>query len=381
MTKNEDTKNIDNDILENIEKSLKKKGVNIEDIQKDEDFDASLIEKAVPFQIQYDDEDIELVATTNEKELSKKKAKKVDISQINIVDKNELEKEKELKRAMFGNKAAFQIVAAQSGYMAKVLPLVHKDTVNLLYTNVDQYQYKKMVYQTVWEKIYETSVGKMDFNTWLQRTSAEDLETFMYGIYCATFQNEGTFSFSCTNCGETSDFVVNNRNLIKVADSKKMQSLIEDIAKNAIDEKTMEEFSIVGKTEAFELPDSKIIVEFRTPSLADILSILKNVPEETLARKQQNLIAASYTKRILIPAEKGGYIEITDKERLLKMLDGLTIDDSREMQNTILERVNENRITYSIKNIKCPHCGEVVKELPIVVEDILFSLIFERTQS
>ena len=45
-----------------------------------------------------------------------------------------MDKERDLRQALFNNKIAFQIVAAQSGYMAKVSPLVHKDLVNIYYT-------------------------------------------------------------------------------------------------------------------------------------------------------------------------------------------------------------------------------------------------------
>ena len=86
-----------------------------------------------------------------------------------------------------------------------------------------------------------------------------------------------------------------------------------------------------------------------------------------------------YLKRFLIPSKNlDGYNEQTDHQEILRIIDNLTINDANDLQEAISDRVDESRISYSIKNIKCPKCEKEVKETPISIEDILFTLIFEK---
>jgi hypothetical protein len=143
----------------------------------------------------------------------------------------------------------------------------------------------------------------------------------------------------------------------------------------------MKNYSLIGKNEAFELSDSGIIAELRTPSLYDSLELLKNVPEITIDRDPVGLTNMLYINQLYIKDKKDdGYVIITDRDALLKTIENLTIDDAAELEEAVSDRVDDNRITYSIKNATCPHCGKVIDSIPISVEDILFTLIFEKTQ-
>lgn len=318
----------------------------------------------------------------DKKEKVVKKAVPVDINDIKIIQKDDFQKEKDLKVALFGNKSAYQIISAQSGYTAQMLPLVHKDIVNLLNDNLGRYEYRKGVYQVVWEKILTTSVGRLSFEDWLKITSVEDLETFYYGIYCATFPNEGTFSFVCPKCGESSDYKINQNNLIRTTDKDKMKKLIDKVSKESVDLDSMKKISLIGKNESFKLTDSKIIVELRTPTLWDSLEILRTVPEKTIDRDTISITNMLYINRILIPSkeEEAEYIEEKSKAPILRTIDNLSVDDANELLNAVSDRVDDSRITYSIKEATCPKCGNIVKDIPLSLENILFTLIYEKTQ-
>jgi hypothetical protein len=310
-----------------------------------------------------------------------KKAKQIDLSKLTIVNKTEMDKERDLRQALFNNKAAFQIVAAQSGYMAKVAPLVHKDLVNILYGNLGRYEYKKTVYKTVFDKIFDISAGKFDFDSWLKNTTVEDMETFYYGVYSSTFPNEGNFRYTCSSCGKEHDYKVNHANLIKTTDREHMKKLIEEVSRNSISMEKMKEYSLIGKNQAIQLSESSLIIELRTPSLFDSLEILRTVPEKTIDKDAISITNMLYINKVLIPTkEKNGYIEETDKPAILRVIDNLPIDDANELQSSVFDRVDSNRITYSIKNIKCVECSHEEKDIPISIEDILFTVIFEKAQ-
>jgi hypothetical protein len=335
----------------------------------------------------YQPEDIPDKIMSNEYEAEEeivKEIKKVDPSKLKVINKNAIDKERDITRALYGGKSTFQVVAAQSGYMAKVLPLVHKDQVNLYYNNLSFYEYKKAVYRVIWEKIQDTSVGKLNWEEWLRSTAVEDLETLFYGIYSSTFPNEGSFRVSCPNpeCGEDHEYKVNHSNLIRTADKDKIRKLIDDVSKNSTTIEKMKEFSLIGKNEAVELGESKIVVEIRTPSLFDSLEILRTVPEKTINKDVLTITNLLYVDKMYIPTkdDKSVYVDESNRQTILKIIDSMPINDAKDLQVAVLERVENNRISYSIKNIKCPTCAHETKEVPISVEDVLFTLIFEKTQ-
>ena len=309
-----------------------------------------------------------------------KKAKRVNIDDLKIIDTTELDKERAIRNALYGNKSLFMIIAAQSGYAAKLVPLVHKDTVNILYSHLSRYEYKKALYKVIYEKIYDTGVGKMGFEEWLKSTSVEDVETFYYGLYCATFPNEGSFEITCPHCGDTNDLNVNHKNLFTTSDPDKMKDTMKTVS--AINTKeAMKEYSLIGKYEAFELSDSGIIAELRTPTLYDSLELLRTVPETIIDKDPIGLTNMLYINKLYAKEKNdAGYVSITNRETLLKIIDNLSIDDAAQLEDAVSDRVDSNRITYSIKNAKCPSCGKDIQNIPISIEDILFTLIFEKTQ-
>lgn len=369
----------------NEEKLNEKLGLTQSAVDKEIEF-ADSIEKEVKFDFAKHIEDTTPSAvpqtSTDIDEEPQRKAKKIDISKISIIPKNAIEKEQDLRNALYGDKSVFQIVAAQSGYMAKVTSLVNKDVVNLLFSNLSRYEYRKSVFKVIYDKIVAFSVGRMTFEEWLKQTSVEDIETFYYGIYCATFPNSGSFTFTCPKCGNEETLKINHNNLFKTADKEKMKKLINDVSRNCNNISEMKKYSLIDKTEGFQLTDSKIIMELRTPSLWDSLELLRTVPEQVIDRDTTSVTNMLYIKRFLIPTktESGiDYSEQTDSQELLRIIDNLTIDDANELQTAVSDRVDENRISYTIKNIVCPKCQNEIKETAISIEDILFTLIFEKT--
>ena len=374
---------------EDVNKLVKDKlGISQDETQA-EDL-SSLVEKEVDFDLikELEAEAQEKQETESKKETTKidnkrKPAKKVNIEKLNIVGSTELSKEGDLRAALYGNRAVFQVVAAQSGYMAKLSPLVNKDIFSLLYSNVSRYEYRRSVFKVVYDKIVAISSGKFSFEEWLKMTSVEDLETFYYGIYCSTFPNKGTFTFTCPVCGEETVIPVLHNSLVKTADRAHMRTLIKKVSENSRDRESMEELSLVGKTVAYQLSDTGIVVELRMPTLWDSLEVLRTVPEKLIDRDTDSVTNLLYVKRFLIPSkeQEGGYSEQTDRQQVLSIIDNLTIDDAAQLSDAISEKVDENRLSYSIKNITCsnPQCKHVVKDTPISIEDILFTQIYERT--
>jgi len=364
------------------EELTEKLGIEKQAVDKEFNLD-DIVEKEVEFDLdEHINETLEQKMEAEQPvEKPKKKAKKIDISKITIKDSNPIEREKDLINVLYGGKTVFQIVAAQSGYMAKMRSLVNKDYVSLLFSTETRYEYRRSVYKVIYDKIAMFSCGNMTFEEWLRNTTVEDLETFYFGIYCSTFPNEGSFTFTCPNpeCRHQETIKINHNSLIKTTDKAKMKKLINDVSKNATSIEAMKKYSLIGKNEHYQLEDSGIIAELRTPSLQDSLDILRTVPESVIDRDQNAVTNMLYVKKFLIPTPDGAaYTEQVEPQEILRIIDNLTIDDANMLEDAIADRVDENRITYSIKNIKCQKCQKEATDIPVTIEDILFTLIFEK---
>lgn len=269
------------------------------------------IESAIDFDFEKMYRDQEESMQKKEVKPEKRQIKKVDLSKLNIVSTNELEKEKILRNALFGQSSVYQVVAAQSGYLAKVRPLVNKDGLNILSSNLSRYEYRKLMFKVIYDKIVAFSCGPMSFEEWLKNTSIEDVETFYYGIYCVTFPKQGSFTYTCPQCKEEHTITIGNNTLVKTSDNEKMRNHIREVSKNANSREAMEKYSLIKTSDAYELSDSGIVAEIRTPTLWDFLEILRTVPEAVIDRNASSVTDMLYIKRFLIPTNDS-YAEQTD---------------------------------------------------------------------
>lgn len=299
----------------------------------------------------------------------------IDISEIKIVQKNAIEKNS-IMNSLYSSRREYQIIASQSGYQTTVSPLVNADVINLLNSSVTWYNYQKNLYKIVYDKIGELP-GNMTFEQWLQRTSVEDIETFFHGIFSITFPKDGDISVDCPMCDNTSDIKINPKQLVQVDDAGTFKARKNDIIKNVNTIQDVAEKSMIGKKSSFKLPDSGIIINVSTPSLYAHLLVIRTFPEEVLQKNEMTLSYLLYTDSVLIPTGDG-YFADNDRNNLLKLIDNLSLDDAQYFRKAIEKQTNTSKISYSIKNVKCPVCGHVTERIPISMQDILFTAISEK---
>jgi len=342
-----------------------------------------------------DDDDDEEELTEEEKEMIDRRiveesimpvtkkdnsAKQVDVNKIKFTTMNELDKSKLLSELLNkSNTSTVEIVAAQSGYTCKLSPLNNKDSFNILNSESGEFENNKMTYKTIYDKIVDFSCGKMSFKEWLQRTSLGDLETFYYGLYCATFLDEGSFKFTCpnSNCGHVTEQIVSNKSLRRVVDFDEMKELTDKISKESNSISAVEELSLVSKVDHIELPQSKMIFEIKLPSLFDLLEFYRTIDPKVLKKLDTNTINfVLCTSGILIPDKKGSYAPFNVQEDKLSIIQSLSITDSAELRHIIYDLFDKHRVSYAIKSVKCAKCGKEIKDIPLNFRSILFTLIY-----
>lgn len=313
---------------------------------------------------------------------TRREGKEVDIDKIKIDSANALERNRMLKNLLKGTTSTFEVTAGQSGYSCKLAPLTNKDSFNILNTSTSQYESLRMTYKTIYDKITSFSCGPMTFDAWLKATTVGDIETLYYGLYCATFLDEGTFRFTCTDpdCRHVTEQTIRNSSLIRVEDFDEMKELSKRISKESTSIEAMKELSLVNKSKHVELSKTRIIAELKIPTLYDLLELYRTLGDKEIDEYNNGDINSLLCIRgILFPSPDGSsYIPTNDKNEILMILNDINIIDAGQLRNSITTLLGKYHVSYKIKSVKCAKCGKETTNIPLDIRSILFTQIYEN---
>ena len=375
-TQNDAYKAVEEMLQKKKEENSLKKISEVEDLEKELESKISLTEQEITelelYESQEVSESIEVI--TDEEE-----AEEVDDMNINIVQTKALDRNRMLMNVLNLSTSTYEITLPQSGYSCKLSPLTNKDSFNILNTTSSEYENNRMTYKVIYSKIKEFSCGPMTFDEWLKNTSAGDLESFYYGLYCATFLDEGGFRFTCPEytCGHVTDHIIRNKSLKQVTNFDEMQKVINKITTESINIEAMKSLSLLDKTSRIKLKKTQIILELKMPSLADILTLYQVFDEKVLRKHNDaDINALLCINGFLIPDGHGNYVPDIDKHDLLSVLDNLPMQDAAALKKAITNLLEKYHVSYTIKSVKCAKCGKEIKNVPVNLRSILFTKIY-----
>lgn len=306
---------------------------------------------------------------------------KIDLNNIEFVEKSPMEKVDDIEFILNG-KPSFQVVANQSGYIAHMESIRLADINSITNSTMDMYASKQKLYKTIFSKINTTSIGKMDYKTWLRVTSFFDLPSLMYGIYNQTFPGDTTFEITCRHCQQPTDVIVNNETLIDVKDEETYAKLGE-IVNHAKKPEDLLKDSIVNKYTRSVLPEDKVLVDIQTPSLWNHLELLASVDKRQLEELDDVIGTMLFIKNLYVldisALQKGQvkYSEVTDKNQIVNILRNLEVNDAKALGDAIADRTEKYAIYYKIKDHNCSKCGNSVGDIPVDMETMLFTQILQ----
>lgn len=313
----------------------------------------------------------------------------IDLDYLNshTIDRDAVSQFKDIEAAVStGTSASVSVCCTQSGYNAKMAPLKYQEFFKMVNSEDSNYDSRKMVYKTIYDKIVETSIGdwKMTFEDWLKATSVYDMETLCYGIYCATYVNDGRYTFTCPHCKSEINITLDHNKIQHTADSANIQQLAEDIAKHSNSVDDLKKYSLVlKKHETLALPKSGIVFELRVPSLYDMLTVLKVFTDEEMEvfnseNRQFMLTIILSTASVFVKVQNDDrYSRITGLKDIYKVLNNLPIQDISVIRQKVISTLASNHVSYSIQDVKCtnPKCAKEIKFVPLDLEEILFAHI------
>jgi len=309
---------------------------------------------------------------------------KIDINSIKIKDmSNPLQLHKNIKQNV-KNKPVFQIVATHSGYLAHLSGITVPDMVAISASNLDGIAAKKNIYKIIHSHVENTSVGNISFKEWLEITGVEDYNTFLYGLYCATYPSDNEFKVTCGECEKQTPIVVNNSSLVTTHDSGIALEKVKNILGSCNSVSKLKELSLLNETTRIILPSSKTIIDIKSPSLNDQMELYAKINPQIL---NNSSYAASlhfflYTANVYIldlhELEHSGeisYNKVEEIESKLDIIHNLNKDDGVSLSKSIQKEILSHSVNYAIKNVKCTKCESVIKKIDLDMERLLFTQI------
>lgn len=311
-------------------------------------------------------------------------AKKIKLSDLKISSvKTEDEKTQNILD-LISSKPRAAFIATQSGYSGTIEPLTMRDFVTIYNSNLDSVEGKKMLISTIYKKIKETNCTpgkKMNFEMWKEKTSIGDLQSFYYALYCATFPDQGSFVYECPKCGEVVKSKILNDSLITSSDNDYIKQVRELIKTKCNSIETMDEYSLMNpkNNDLFECPSGDVVFELTTPSIKTFLGIHEIIDAKTLSTIGVDLLnEILHINRMFLKNKDGEFVEYQDKTSILALLSSISNDDQFVIREEVYKRMEEQYVYYSIKNPKCTNCNHKMNEIRLNMENLLFTLIFEK---
>ena len=279
----------------------------------------------------------------------------------------------------------FQVLALHTGFSTELTSLSFREINALQASLTDNYTQRYKMIQTVYNRMRNTTVN-MTFDQFLKDTAYTDLNTLLYGLYAATYPDKHEFKAVCQNpeCRKEVSFNRYPSDLVHNMKSKAVIRIKELLEAKKLDEARSE--NIVSRVERRELPESKVVVEIRNPTLKDYLnSTQRHMQEEKRSKDDTNaalITIQMYLKKLFMPGTAVGevgqkYLPITNPAHVMNIVSSLGPKDGDALMKAIVFESGKYDVEYCLPDYSCPHCSFDNPKTPINFEEILF---FEMTR-
>ena len=230
-------------------------------------------------------------------------------------------------------------------------------------------------------KIESTSIGKMDFNTFLNNVASMEYDILVYGILCATFPDEDTFTLKCPKCKSDIEHKYYVRSLLRAEEmSDKLKEKVKEVADASYTENKAKECfnnSLLNSELTIKLPGSELICTLGVQNAYSFIYDSVNAIDKLDAKYNQATILTSAISTIFVPnPDDNGetYLEIDDTEDKIKFVYSLDAKDISILSTKIGEITEGMQFTFGLMDINCQNmkCKNHVNSIEVELDTILF---------
>ena len=295
------------------------------------------------------------------------------------------------------------VTLPMSGYRTVVRPVNWFESLAMAApTSRNQADFQMRKWSIIYNHMKNNSIGPFkDFDDFMHKTKYADGELLAWAVLVATADETEDLAVTCGNpkCHKQFIHKYQPRSIVHL-DAKKIPKTYKEVHEVAPGPAAVELFNkISGKRTRYELPHTKIIVEFNEPSAYDHiqykLPAIKELytryrpddPEmENYGRDSANdpmMLEFNYkmacmtqisAMTILKNDKEYRYTNWEDIDTIIST--ALDVYDSSILINLIGKiQTSASPAEFYISDLKCPHCGRVEERLDI--DDIAQNLLFQ----
>ena len=230
-------------------------------------------------------------------------------------------------------------------------------------------------------KVESTSIGKMDFNTFLNNVASLEYDILVYGVLCATFPDEDIFPLTCPMCKSEIEHKYEMRSLLRAEEmSPKLMDLVKNVADNSYTEEMAKKCfdeSVLNTEKSIQLPDSEFICTIGVQNAYSFIYDSVNAIDKMEEKYNQATIISSAVSKIFVPNpddDGATYLEVDDTTDKVKLIYSLNAKDISILSTKIGEITEGLEFKFGLMDITCPNkkCRHHVNSVEVELDTILF---------
>ena len=273
------------------------------------------------------------------------------------------------------------VVLPVSGFTAVMKGCSTFELMGLINSNAVDVMALVAKWTLVHSKIESTSIGKLNFNNFLNSVSSMEYDMLVYGILCATFPDEDTFPLTCPKCRTNIEHKYTVRSLLRAEEmSEELASKVKEVADASYTENMAKECfenSILNTETTIKLPISEFVCTLGVQNAYSFIYDSVNAIDKMDEKYQQAIILTSAIPTMYVPNPDdnyASYLEITDTEDKIKLVYSLEARDISILTNKIGKLTEGMQFKFGLMDINCPNakCKHHINSVEVDLETILF---------
>lgn len=244
-------------------------------------------------------------------------------------------------------------------------------------------------YSIIYNCIVNTTIGKFKtFDEFLKKTSWLDMNVLLYGIIVSTFPEIDGIQLTCERCRKSFEhkYVVRDLFDIRAASTAYLEKFDQLLELRGEDVMKFNAEAPIYHNKLIKLPNSNWIIKCGISTAYDYLyQRVNNVNNEDWAKTHpddvnqilySNAEFVSVVRGIGIPRPDGKIVMYEGFDDIINAIYKLPADDMAILNSVLTKFYMDYFVTFSIKNTKCPNCGNTADTRDVD----LYQLVFIKLQ-
>nr|DAJ77553.1 MAG TPA: hypothetical protein [Caudoviricetes sp.] len=244
-------------------------------------------------------------------------------------------------------------------------------------------------YSIIYNCLVNTTIGKFNsFDEFLKKTSWLDMNVLLYGIIVSTFPEIDGIQLTCERCRKSFEhkYVVRDLFDIRAASTAYLEKFDQLLELRGEDVMKFNKEAPIYHQRLIKLPNSNWIIKCGISTAYDYLyQRVNNVNNEDWAKTHpddvnqilySNAEFVSVVRGIGIPRADGKIVMYEGFDDIINAIYKLPADDMAILNSVLTKFYMDYFVTFSIKNTKCPNCGNTADTRDVD----LYQLVFIKLQ-